>query len=217
MKNKITLGGAILAPLMFALLVSTASAASLYRQLDFGVTGSDVSDLQTFLSLDASIYPEGLVTGYFGPLTRAAVTRFQTKNGIDAVGRVGPITMAAINNQMSGSTSPTSDTTEGAGKVTNTGSVQPVVSNVVVSASSTSALVTWTSSVSATARVMYSTVWPFNYKAAPSVTGTGGATSQSVTLAGLQPNTTYYYVAESLDVAGNFSWSAAGASFRTQP
>ena len=36
------------------------------RELSFGMSGSDVSVLQTYLAHDASIYPQGLVTGYFG-------------------------------------------------------------------------------------------------------------------------------------------------------
>ncbi len=213
MKNRIALASAFAIPLALALMAGPVYAATLYRQLQFGMTGGDVSDLQTFLAGDVSVYPEGLVTGYFGPLTRAAVIRFQSKNGIDTVGRVGPITMAAINAQMSGT--PASDTSEGAGKVTNTGFAQPVISNIVVTPASTSATITWTSNVNATPRVFYSTSWPFNYNTAPTVRGSGQSTAQSITLTNLQSNTTYYYVVESLDAAGNFSWSANGPSFKT--
>src|SRR6185436_11962914 len=85
------------ASLAMVALPLVASAATLDRQLEFGMSGSDVSTLQTFLALDTSIYPQGLVTGYFGPLTRAAVINFQAKNGIATVGRVGPITLVALN------------------------------------------------------------------------------------------------------------------------
>lgn len=47
--------------------------------LRFGMSNSDVARLQTLLAQDSSLYPEGLVTGYFGTLTRQAVTRFQEK------------------------------------------------------------------------------------------------------------------------------------------
>ena len=49
------------------------------------------------------MYPEGLVTGYYGNLTKLAVGRFQIKYGIvtstgDAgYGNVGPKTRAKIN------------------------------------------------------------------------------------------------------------------------
>lgn len=36
-------------------------------------------------------------TGYFGPITLAAVKAFQTANGIPATGFVGPLTRAALN------------------------------------------------------------------------------------------------------------------------
>ncbi len=189
-------------------------AALLTQQLDFGMTNSDVHSLQTFLAADPSIYPQGLVTSYFGTLTKAAVSNFQARNGIATVGRVGPITLSAINSQMSGSAD--TSTVNGAGKVTYTLVPQPWLSNINVSKSTNSATITWNSNVPALARVMYSTVWPFNYQSAPSATGSATMTNaQSVTIGNLQPNTTYYYVVESLDSQGNFSWSASGQSFRT--
>ncbi len=84
------------------LIPSLASAEMLYRQLELGSRGTDVSSLQTFLSTDASIYPSGLVTGYFGSMTKSGVVRFQARNGISQVGRVGPQTLAVINAQMGG-------------------------------------------------------------------------------------------------------------------
>ncbi|MEK7509147.1 MAG: peptidoglycan-binding protein, partial [Patescibacteria group bacterium] len=52
------------------------------RVLKLGSSGDDVSRLQQFLALDPSVYPEGLVTGYYGALTEAAIKRFQCKNKI---------------------------------------------------------------------------------------------------------------------------------------
>ncbi|MDD3434591.1 MAG: hypothetical protein PHD96_01560 [Candidatus Pacebacteria bacterium] len=37
--------------------------------LKYGMTSDEVKKLQTQLKLDPTVYPEGLVTGYFGPLT----------------------------------------------------------------------------------------------------------------------------------------------------
>jgi len=65
--------------------------------LAVGSRGASVTDLQTFLAQDSSIYPEGLITGYYGSLTAAAVRRFQARYGISTVGRVGPQTRAEIN------------------------------------------------------------------------------------------------------------------------
>ncbi|MDP1629722.1 MAG: peptidoglycan-binding protein, partial [bacterium] len=61
-----------------------------------GARGDEVRILQQWLAEDKTIYPEGLVTGYFGPLTRAAVKRFQQKYDIDQVGIVGPLTRAKL-------------------------------------------------------------------------------------------------------------------------
>lgn len=63
---------------------------------------SQVTALQKFLAQDKALYPEGLVTGYFGSLTETAVQRFQERYGIakkgdDGYGYVGPKTRAKIN------------------------------------------------------------------------------------------------------------------------
>ncbi|HDZ54558.1 MAG TPA: hypothetical protein ENI19_02270 [Candidatus Nealsonbacteria bacterium] len=67
------------------------------RQLQWGMTGEDVELLQEILKTDPEIYPEGLVTGYFGPLTYNAVKKFQRAAGIEQAGRVGPKTLSKIN------------------------------------------------------------------------------------------------------------------------
>lgn len=61
-----------------------------------GMSGSEVSKLQTILAKDSAIYPEGLVTGYFGPATEKAVKLFQKKNSLEQVGYVGPQTRAFL-------------------------------------------------------------------------------------------------------------------------
>jgi peptidoglycan hydrolase-like protein with peptidoglycan-binding domain len=74
------------------------------HSLSLGVSSDEVGDLQEFLKAQgAEIYPEGLVTGYFGELTRKAVGRFQIKHGVvisendEGYGHVGPKTRAKIN------------------------------------------------------------------------------------------------------------------------
>ena len=50
------------------------------KNISFGDQGSEVKCLQQFLKSQGSdIYPEGLITGFFGSLTRSAVSRFQEK------------------------------------------------------------------------------------------------------------------------------------------
>ena len=69
----------------------------LSRQLWKSATGDDVALLQGVLATDSDVYPEGLITGYFGPLTERAVKKFQQKMGVEEVGRIGPKTLTKIN------------------------------------------------------------------------------------------------------------------------
>ncbi|MDP3645512.1 MAG: peptidoglycan-binding protein [bacterium] len=73
----------------------------LNRVLARGATGDDVKQLQEFLSTFPDIYPEGKVTGYFGPATEAAIKRFQGKQGVETIGIVGPKTLSKINELLS--------------------------------------------------------------------------------------------------------------------
>ncbi|TSC78952.1 MAG: NHL repeat containing protein [Parcubacteria group bacterium Gr01-1014_29] len=66
------------------------------RSLYKGVDGDDVKELQAFLKQFPDIYPEGLVTGFFGSLTEEAVRRFQEKHYIETIGIVGPKTLSKI-------------------------------------------------------------------------------------------------------------------------
>ena len=53
------------------------------RSLFRGLEGDDVRELQKLLAEDPDIYPEALITGFFGSLTENAVRRFQKKHGIE--------------------------------------------------------------------------------------------------------------------------------------
>ena len=173
-----------------------ADAALLTQQLDQGMANSDVTSLQTFLSTYNNVYPSGLITGYFGPLTAAGVSGFQTANSIAAVGRVGPITLAAINAQMGG------------GSVPPSGDISaPIMYPETVSSGSNSATISWSTSEAARSRVMYSTTLPFLYSTALSVSTNGYGSTANITIFGLQPHTTYYYVRESIDGSGNITWT----------
>lgn len=82
-------------------VVAPQMIPGIVRTLQFGTTGEDVSLVQRWLAQDASVYPEGLVTGYFGPLTLSAVQEFQVKYGIVGEGEpgygvVGPRTRAKL-------------------------------------------------------------------------------------------------------------------------
>ncbi len=87
------------------------SFCKIQNNLYFGIRSKEVECLQRFLALQGpSIYPEALVTGYFGQLTLKAVIRFQEKYkdeilvpiGLDkGTGFVGPLTRAKINQLLS--------------------------------------------------------------------------------------------------------------------
>jgi len=72
------------------------------RDLYFGLmNSSDVRCLQEFLKNQGrEIYPEGLVTGNFLSLTSEAVKRYQAEKGIIQTGYFGPLTRAAMNSEL---------------------------------------------------------------------------------------------------------------------
>jgi peptidoglycan hydrolase-like protein with peptidoglycan-binding domain len=71
------------------------------QDLYFGFSDSQVSTLQKFLAEDPAVYPQGLVTGYYGLATEEAVQRFQLTHGIavseNNYGAVDAPTRAALN------------------------------------------------------------------------------------------------------------------------
>jgi hypothetical protein len=74
----------------------TEEECKINRRLWIGMQGDDITTLQELLATDPDIYPEGLVTGYFGRLTYRAVQRFQKYACLDQVGVVGPKTLDRI-------------------------------------------------------------------------------------------------------------------------
>lgn len=74
----------------------------LANDLKEGMTSDEVRALQEVLATDPSIYPANLNTGYFGPLTKEALRKYQIKHGIlGEDGRVGMKTRAVINGEVS--------------------------------------------------------------------------------------------------------------------
>ncbi len=210
LRTLVQIGGLALFLILSVFATVGIAHAALTRQLEIGDSGADVSSLQTFLAQDPTIYPQGLVTGYFGTLTKAAVSNFQAKNGIATVGRVGPVTLAAINAQMSGGGSVGGDVTA------------PTIWAITPAVGRNSASIQWNTNEQAAGIVYYGTTWPSLSDSPTDVTigGTSAMTdtmlrvTQNVSISGLQPNTTYYYVLYARDASGNVqvTWPS---SFKT--
>ncbi|MFA6354405.1 MAG: peptidoglycan-binding protein [Candidatus Paceibacterota bacterium] len=56
--------------------------------IKFGNTGNEVKNIQKFLAKDKEIYPQGLATGYFGPMTEKALEKFQKKYNLEETGEL---------------------------------------------------------------------------------------------------------------------------------
>lgn len=61
-----------------------------------GMQNDDIKKLQELLASDHGIYPEGKITGFFGPLTKDALKRFQEKHGIKGNGEVNDATRGKL-------------------------------------------------------------------------------------------------------------------------
>ena len=223
--KKYQLVGIVLAALLgvYALTGARVGAQSVLftQSMDIGSQGSQVTALQTFLSTRTAHYPEGLITGYYGPLTAAAIMRFQCAEEIvcsgsaatTGYGRVGPITLNQLNLVASGSIGVDVSA--------------PYISGVVTVISSTSATVSFGTNELSSGKVSYS-VFPLSFFEAtgpgfvPVIGGTvvqsdaNFRTAHSIMLSGLTPNTTYSYVIHATDSRGNLSitWPA---TFKTNP
>lgn len=215
---------AVTSALVLALSVVTIGVAQaatfvlLTGQLDYGQTSTNVANLQNFLASSESIYPQGKVTGYFGPLTKSAVMNFQNAYGIAQVGRVGPQTLAKINSLILSGIGLTGSW-NGGGTVYANSTIAPAIYSIAIGTTNTTVTVSWVTDENTIAQVYYSTT-PFQMAEATSNfakpvimggTTTPGTTSyqrsQIVAIGNLQPHTTYYYMIEATDTDGNLSYT----------
>ncbi|TSD03894.1 MAG: peptidoglycan-binding domain 1 protein [Parcubacteria group bacterium Greene0714_36] len=92
--------------------VSAVSAGIPSRVLSPGTRDDQVRALQQLLASDPDIYPEGTVSGFYGPATTRAVRLFQLKHGViqsatDAGnGNVGPKTLQKMKEIFGGAPAP---------------------------------------------------------------------------------------------------------------
>ena len=107
--------------------VTSGSCFNFKNALMLGSKGSDVTELQKVLNSDSAtmvaasgVGSKGNEGTNFGPATKAAVIKFQAKHSINPTsGRVGPLTMTALNAMCTTSGTTTGGTTTG-GTTTNT-------------------------------------------------------------------------------------------------
>lgn len=85
----------ILGTVAILALPSYSLAATFTLPLSLGSRGAEVSALQHMLAT-IGYFSVG-ATGYFGPLTKQAVIRYQKASGLEPVGIVGPKTRALLN------------------------------------------------------------------------------------------------------------------------
>ncbi|MCX6813049.1 MAG: peptidoglycan-binding protein, partial [Candidatus Azambacteria bacterium] len=79
---------------------NVSETLKLVRGLKEGMSGEDVRLLQETLAANPEIYPEGIISGYYGRLTAQAVKRFQKKFNLEQVGQIGPKTLKELNKEL---------------------------------------------------------------------------------------------------------------------
>lgn len=197
------------------LAIYTSSAAALNgligSSLRVGSTGPEVTTLQSFLANSHDIYPRGLVTGYYGPLTQAAIKQLQVAYGIVGEdGILGPVTLALVNRIMASGLS--------------LDIASPYFYNLTVQTGSNNATLNWSTNELSRTKIYYDTRPLLAYETTrnfqePTITGLVAADDNynlihSTNLINLQPQTTYYYIIEATDKSGNLSVTTQG-TFRT--
>jgi peptidoglycan hydrolase-like protein with peptidoglycan-binding domain len=166
--------------------------ANFTQNLVIGSSGEEVKQLQSFLAQDKDVYPEGLVTGYFGRITEQAVIRFQKKNGIEPVGKVGPKTREQLNkNNISLNNS------------NYLNNYVPQVLEVSTSTAVNSGYVFWTTNKNTRSVFWYSTNSPVDSLTASKIEDNSLSMSHSVNLTNLSTSTTYYYLIKIFDAKNN--------------
>ncbi len=192
-----------------ASVVSAQSFTPITAQMSPGARGAEVTNLQTFIAANPAIYPEGLVTGYYGNLTKRAVITFQGQYGLAQVGRVGPQTLAKMNGIISAG--------GWNGTTPNSVGTSPSFYNVAQSSGNNFLTFSFSTDRETMARVVYNTSpvmfneGNINGDGFGAIGGfavnsnNGMSSSHSITLPNLNSNTNYYYTVIATDASGNIS------------
>lgn len=291
----------------------TQTISEIITNLKEGDKNENVKALQALLAADTTIYPEGLITGFYGPLTTKAVRKFQEKHGLEKVGFIGPKTKLKLNELLKDyplafektekiekkiekaiekinkknnddddeddddnddddddnnndwdddkrgrlcaiippghliapgwlkkhkddddkpiiplcqilpygiiKKLPTATTTPPIATSTPPADITaPIISAITVSASSTSANISWTTNETATSKAYYSTVSPLDLTSTStlSISTSTLSISHLLNLSGLTASSTYYFAVESKDVANNIATSTEQSFITSQ-
>lgn len=196
-------------------LVSATTFSPINAQVEYGSRGDNVVRLQTFLAANTSVYPEGLITGFYGALTEKAVRAFQELYNIAAVGRVGPITLAKINALIN--TNTWGDKSLRA----------PTLSQVTKNVGRDAVTFSWNTDEPTTAKVFYDenfvqmdwgNIDSSNLRSLTGSIALGDGvlrTNNTISILGLKPNTTYHYILVATDSDGNVSVFSPNETFKT--
>ncbi len=187
---------------------SGTSCISLTNSLSVDDTDADnngeITKLQTFLARDASIYPEGLVTGYFGPATMRAVQRWQKVRGVVSSGTpdttgygfVGSRTRAAMacGSQNSASNTGSSNTTQTQTSVyTSTPTTNTNTPSITFSSISSGNVIGSFANLPANSQIRFvNASTGQRYDAQSTMVWSGGSGPLSITVPNDLPNGTYY-------------------------
>ena len=90
-------GTAVSAPVTTATPAVINGANRITQNVSFGETNDDITRIQRLLATDPEIYPDAIISGFFGSKTEAAIGRLQARYNLEAVGVVGPATEALLN------------------------------------------------------------------------------------------------------------------------
>lgn len=202
--------------------ILNGEATSTPPTLMLGSRGPAVSALQQMLK-DKGFYTYPEITGYFGPITQAALLAYQSANSLPVTGTYSVASTPAETitetpeesepepaeprRRSGGGGSNNSDDDEEV--VVDT--TAPAISAIASSPSQTTATISWTTDESADSQVEYGTSASYG---ATTTLDTSLTTSHSVPLSGLTASTLYHYRILSRDAAGNLA-SSTDQTFTT--
>lgn len=190
------------APIISGIVASTVSSTS----ESVSWTTNEAATSKIFISTTSPVLTTGTPTWTDGATT--------TAHGVQLVSLLPNTTYYFIiqNTDASGNTRTSAQGSFVTGSVADV--TAPVISGVAVgSLSTSSATVSWNTNESASSKVYLSTSSPVGTSSA-TWTNAGLLSGHSAPLAGLLPNTTYYFIVQATDASANTAFSAQG-SFTT--